>query len=95
MTTKLNVWSVAKAISLYHYNVSAVQWARQMMIVLGPQHGWTEQYVQEKVGDYCQGFPHLFGTLDFERQQVHLRLIMDKYYDEAEHGYNANREFKS
>ena len=96
MDTKDN-WVLAKAIALYYYNVSHRQWLRDFEVALDALNlnrvSWVPDYAAEQMGYFKRGFQSHFGELDFERQQIQLQIVLDRYGDEAERAWATCSSF--
>ncbi len=92
MNTK-DRWVLAKAIALYYYNVGSEEWAdafEKKLCKIRLSVGWHPYYRSEQTDKFRRGFQSHFGELDFERQQVQLQVVLDRYGAEAESAWHAN-----
>lgn len=83
----MNNWVLAKAIALYYYNARAADWAEAFQAKLTERNPrrdpWHPEYAKEQVFNFQDGFPTHFGTLDFERQQLLIEVVLERYGEEA------------
>lgn len=83
-----NQWIMAKAVALYYYNLESWIWAdafeAKLLEAEPGREPWHPDYRKEQELSYRHGFPSHFGTLDYERQKLHLEVILAKYGEEAQ-----------
>ena len=85
-------WILSRAIALYYYNVSPIQWASEFQTKLagsGPRRAWSAGYFENQVKRYARGFQSHFGELDFRRQQAQIEMILECYGAEAERDWHT------